>query len=286
MRPRSTGYLFVAPYVLLLVAVGVYPVGYAINLALTSFSGHFSGVTNFIDSYRNPEFVPALENIAAFLAIWLTALTVFVVGLSLLLHSMNRRVSATFRFVLYLPAALAGSASVMLWLFMLQPGKSPWSFVLHWLGYQSLGNSLAPGNLPLVFALIAFWSGAGSWIVVMYGALAMISEEVLESARLDGAGAWRTAIRVKLPLIKKWIAYMVIGAFAAGSQLFVEPALISEATGSVVNQTWSPNQLAVYLSFRLDNFNYAAAISIDLLVAALICAAVILLRTGLFEAGH
>ena len=203
-----------------------------------------------------------------------------------MLHSMNRRVSAAFRFVLYLPAALAGSASVMLWLFMLQPGKSPWSFVLSWLGYHSLGDSLAPGNLPVVFALIAFWSGAGSWIVVMYGALATIPEEVLESARLDGAGAWRTAVRVKLPLIKKWIAYMVIGAFAAGSQLFVEPELISEATGSVVNQTWSPNQLAYYLSFRLDNFNYAAAISIDLLVAALICAAVILLRTGLFEVGH
>ena len=286
MRPRSSGYLFVAPYVVLLVVVGVYPVGYAMDLALTSFSAHFSGLTNFIDSFRNPEFVPALENIAKFLAIWLTALVVFVVGLSLMLHSMNRRVSAAFRFVLYLPAALAGSASVMLWLFMLQPGESPWSFVLSWLGDHSLGESLAPGNLPVVFALIAFWSGAGSWIVVMYAALATIPDEVLESARLDGAGAWRTAVRVKLPLIKKWIAYMVIGAFAAGSQLFVEPELLSEATGSVVNQTWSPNQLALYLSFHLDNFNYAAAMSIDLLVAAVICAGIVLLRTGLFEAGH
>ena len=286
MRPRRSGYLFVAPYVVLLVVVGVYPVGYAMDLALTSFTAHFSGLTNFVDSFRNPEFVPALENIAKFLAIWLAALVFFVVGLSLMLHSMSRRVSAGFRFVLYLPAALAGSASVMLWLFMLQPGESPWSFVLSWLGDHSLGESLAPGNLPVVFALIAFWSGAGSWIVVMYAALATIPDEVLESARLDGAGAWRTAVRVKLPLIKKWIAYMVIGAFAAGSQLFVEPELLSEATGSVVNQTWSPNQLAVYLSFRLDNFNYAAAISIDLLVAAVICAGIVLLRTGLFEAGH
>jgi len=286
VRPRGSGYLFVAPYVVLLIAVGIYPVGYAINLALTTFTAHFAGLKNFVNVFHNPEFLPALENVAAFLAIWLTALIVLVVGLSLMLHSMDKRISAAFRFVLYLPAALAGSASVMLWLFMLQPGKSPWSFVLRWFGYHSLGDSLAPAHLPVVFALIAFWSGAGSWIVVMYGALATIPEEVLESARLDGAGAWRTAIRVKLPLIKKWIAYMVIGAFAAGSQLFVEPELISEATGSVVNQTWAPNQLAIYLSFRLDNFNYAAAISIDLLVAALIIAAVILLRTGLFETGH
>ncbi|HEY5100112.1 MAG TPA: sugar ABC transporter permease [Gaiellaceae bacterium] len=285
-RPRASGYAFVAPYVALLIAVGIYPVGYAIDLALTSFTGHFTGAANFVGALHNPNFVPAVENVATFLGIWLTALVVFVVGLSLILHSFHRRVAAAFRFVLYLPAALAGSASVMLWLFMLQPGKSPWSFVLSRLGYHSLGESLAPAHLPVIFALIAFWSGAGAWIVVMYGALATIPDEVLESARLDGAGAWRTAVSVKLPLIKRWVAYMVVGAFAAGSQLFVEPQLVTEATGSVVNATWSPNQLAFYLSFRLDNFNYAAAIWIDLLVAALICAALVLLRTRLFEVGH
>lgn len=285
-RPRGSGYVFVAPYVALLVVVGIYPVGYAVDLALTSYNGHFKGTANFIGSFRDPNFLPAVENLGGFLGIWLPTLVVFVVGLSLILHSLNRHVSAAFRFVLYLPAALAGSASVMLWLFMLQPGRSPWSFALSELGYHSLGDSLAPGHLPVVFALIAFWSGAGSWIVVMYGALATIPDEVLETARLDGAGAWRTAVSVKLPLIKKWVAYMIIGAFAAGSQLFVEPQLVTEATGSVVNATWSPNQLAFYLSFRLDNFNYGAAIWIDLLVAALICAAVILLRTGLFEVDH
>jgi multiple sugar transport system permease protein len=170
-------------------------------------------------------------------------------------------------------------------LFMLEPGVSPWNFVLNWLGYKTLGDSLGSGNLPVIFALIAFWSGAGSWIVVMHGALATISEDVLEAAKLDGAGAWRAAIHIKLPLIKNWIAYMLIGAFAAGSQLFAEPQLVSEATRGLIAQTWSPNQLAYALSFGLDNFNYAAAIAIDLLVVALICAAVILFRTKLFRLG-
>ncbi len=97
----------------------------------------------------------------------------------------------------------------MLWLFMLQPGISPWDFVLQWVGFSTLGDTLASGHLAVVFAVIAFWSGAGSWIVVMYGALATIPHEVLELARLDGAGPWRTAITIKLPLIKKWIGYML-----------------------------------------------------------------------------
>ncbi len=286
MRPRKTGYLFVAPYVLLLIVAGIYPVGYSLNLALTSFTAHFSGLTNFVKSWENPEFLPAIGHIGLFLAIWLTALVILVVGLSLMLHSLEPRVSATFRFVFYLPAALAGSAGVMLWLFMLEPGTSPWDFVLRWFGFSTLGGTLASGHLAWVFAVIAFWSGAGSWIVVMYGALATVPHDVLELAELDGAGAWRTALTIKLPLIRKWIGYMLIGAFAAGTQLFAEPQLISQATGGVLNQTWSPNQLAYNLSFHLGNFNYAAAISLDLLAVALISAVVILRRSGLFTVDH
>src|SRR5579863_1395703 len=259
-RSGKAGYLFVAPYVLLLVAVGIYPVGYAIDLALTSFTAHFRGLANFVNSYSDFRFLPAFEHIGLFLAIWLSALVVLVVGLSLVLQSLSGRVSAAYRFVFYLPAALAGAGSVMLWLFMLDPGVSPWDFVLHWLGYKTLGASLASGNLPVVFALIAFWSGAGSWIVVMHGALATIPEDTLEAAKLDGAGAWRTAIHIKLPLIRKWIGYMLIGALAAGSQLFAEPQLVNEATRGFVAQAWSPDQLAYILSFSLDNFNYAAEI--------------------------
>lgn len=285
MRPRKSGYLFIAPYVLLLAVAGIYPAGYAVRLALTSTSAQFSGTTNFVKSFQDPEFLPAFEHIGVFLAIWLTALVLLVVGVSLVLSSLDRQLSAAFRFVFCLPAALAGSASVILWLFMLEPGVSPWTFVLRGLGYHTLGDSLASGNLPVVYALIAFWSGAGSWIVVMHGALATIPSGVLEAARLDGAGAWRTAIRIKLPLVKRWVAYMLIGTFAAGTQLFAEPQIVSEATGGIVNQAWSPNQLAYYLSFQLDNFNYAAAIAVELLGIALVAAAVILWRTGLFRLG-
>jgi multiple sugar transport system permease protein len=173
---------------------------------------------------------------------------------------------------------------VLVWLFMLQPGISPWGFVLHALGYHTLGDSLASGNLSIVFALIAFWTGAGGWILVIHGALTNIPEDVLEAAALDGAGPLQTALRVKLPLIKKWIVYMLIVAFAGGTQLFAEPQLISQASQRLVNPLWSPNTLATYLAFQYDNFNYAAAIAIDLLVVALVCAGLLVFRTGLFKA--
>jgi multiple sugar transport system permease protein len=268
----------------LLVLVGIAPAGYALELAFTSVGGRFTGFTNFINTYHDFRFLPAFEHIAEFMAIWLTALVVIVIGVSLVIHTLSPRVSATFRFLFYLPAAFAGSAGVLVWLFMLQPGLSPWDVVLRALGYRTLGASLIPSNLPIVFALIAFWTGAGAWILVIHGALTNIPRDVLEAAEMDGAGPLQTALRVKLPLIKKWVMYMLIVSFAGGTQLFAEPELFSQAThGILVSNAWSPNQLATSLAFLSDNFNYAAAISIDLLVIALVCAGLLVFRTRLLR---
>ena len=100
---------------------------------------------------------------------------------------------------------------------------------------------------------------------------------------MDGANAWQLAVRVKLPLIRKWVGYMVILAFAAGTQLFVEPQLVGTASLGMVSPTWSPNQLAYYFATQNGNFNYAAAISVDLLVLGLMAAALLVFRSRLFE---
>jgi multiple sugar transport system permease protein len=282
-RSGKAGYAFVGGYVVLLVLFGIAPTGYAIYLALTTRTAHFAGVSNFTNTYNDFRFLPAFKHVAQFMVIWLASQAVFVVGLALMLHTMTRRLSSAFRFLFYLPGALAGAASVLVWLFLLDPSVSPWHFVLSALGYSSLGQSILPAHLPLIFAFVAFWTGAGGWIVVMYGALNNIPNELIEAAELDGAGAFRTALSVKLPLIKKWVVYMLILSFAAGTQLFVEPELVGQASLGLVSQSWSPNQLAYVLAFQNDNFNGAAAISVDLLVLGLLCAAALVFRTKLFE---
>jgi len=170
------------------------------------------------------------------------------------------------------------------WLFMLDPAVSPARLLLeHVFGVHLFIEAIAPGNLPYIFAMIAFWTGAGGWIVVLYGALNTIPPDLEEAARIDGAGAWTIALRLKLPLIRKWIAYMVILSFATGTQLFVEPQLVNAASLGHVPDTWSANQLAFQLAFRYGRFNEAAALSVDLLVIGLIAAVLIVTRTGLFK---
>jgi multiple sugar transport system permease protein len=280
---QRAGYTFVAVYVLLLLFFGFAPSVYAIYLSLTRAGGNWAGLSNFFSTGRDFRFLPAFEHIGTYLAIWLVALVVLVLFLALMLHGGVRRTVPYFRFLFYMPGALAGAASVLVWLFMLDPGVSPYDSVLSLLHLSSLGQTIAPGHLPGIFAVIAFWTGAGGWIVVMNGALNNISDEVIDSAKIDGANAWQLAIHVKLPLIKKWVVYMVILAFAAGTQLFVEPQLVGEASLGLVSNTWSPNQLAYYLATQNANFNYAAAISVDLLLVGLIAAAILVFRSKMFE---
>lgn len=278
------GYVFVSLYTLLALAFGIIPALYAVVLSLTNAEGGFAGVDNFVKVATDFRFLPAVLHVAAYLVIWLIGLVIFVVALSLLVHALRTRwVATSLRFVYYLPGALAGASSVLLWLFVLDPTASPVSGLLRLMGLTGFVQVIQPGNLPLIFAVIAFWTGAGGWIVIMYGALNNISTDVIEAARIDGANAFQIAMRIQLPMLRKWIAYMGVMSLAAGTQLFVEPQLLSQASNAVVPNDYSLNQLAYQYAFQQNDFNGAAAISLILLVVALLLSWVFVTRGGLFE---
>jgi multiple sugar transport system permease protein len=285
-RPRRTsiGYAFVAGYALLILAFGVGPSLYALYLSLTDVDGGFAGLSNFDKVLSDYRFWPAVQHVTLYLLIWLLALVLLVVVLALLVHALAaRRTSTTLRFVYYLPGALAGASSVLLWLFVLDPTASPVGWLLRLMGMDSFVQVISPSHLPVIFAVIAFWTGAGGWIVFMYGALNNVSNDVIAAARIDGANAVQIALHIQLPMLRKWIAYMGVMSLAAGTQLFVEPQLLSQASNAVVPNDYSLNQLAYQYAFQQNDFNGAAAISLILLLVALLLSWVFVTRGGLFE---
>ena len=130
--------------------------------------------------------------------------------------------------------------------------------------------------------MIAFWTGAGGWIVVMYGALNT-------SPRPRGGRAHRRrrarqiALRLKMPLIRKWIVYMADPRLRDRDAVLRRAAAGAQASLGLVPDTWSSNQLAYDFAFRYADFNGAAAISVDLVVSGLVAAVSFVTRTGLFR---
>ena len=277
-------YVFCSGYVVLLLVFGVLPMIFALYLSFTK-SGQFVGLDNYVKAVGDFRFLPAVQHVAAFLVIWVVTLTVLVTLLALIVHAVRVRwLSSTTRFLFFIPGAFAGAASVMLWLFLLNPSVSPVSFVLKWFGYTNFVQAIDLNNLPLIFTVIAFWTGAGAWIIIMYAALNNISDEIMEAARCDGASAIKTAWYIQLPLIRKWIAYMVVISVAVGTQLFAEPKILAQASRNQIPKHYSLNQLAYVTAFGPQaDFNSSAAISMMLLIVAVGLAAFFVFRGGLFD---
>lgn len=283
-RQGRSGLLLITPYVALLLLVGIVPAGYAIYQSFLGRTGHgFGGISGYKDAATEFQFASSFAHIGLVLAVWLPFMIVGVIGLSLLLHGRRSKLVGGLRFIYYLPGALAGMGNFVLWLFILDPTDSPVKFILSWLGYSTLDQVAEPSHLPVIIAFMLFFQGAGTWILVIYGGLNGISEEIREAAIIDGASPWQVTRRIKLPLIRPWIAYFILINIAYASQLFLEPEVLGLATEGTISPQWTPNQLSYTFAFQIFDVPAAAALSVMLLLISLFIGIIITTRTGLFS---
>ncbi|MEV5486088.1 MULTISPECIES: carbohydrate ABC transporter permease [Streptomyces] len=286
-RSDAHGWWFLAPYLVLLLVFGLLPTGYAIYDSFVvdnaASAGSGLGTGNYQNVFADFRFLPALTHVGIFLLLWLPPMVIGVLFFALLLHDRVSRVTGAMRLVYFLPGAVTGSASVLLWYCMLQPSLSPFAPMLKAMGLTGDAEVFQSGNLTLIFAIMAFTTGVGQWIVIMYGALQNIPDEVLEAAALDGCGPVRRALLIKLPMVTKYVLYMVILSFAAGVQIFVEPQLIYQITRSAGSPWWSLNQFGYTLAFQSGDFGGAATVSVILLAISTLAALLLIFRTDFFS---
>jgi multiple sugar transport system permease protein len=273
------------PYLILLFAWAIYPLAIAIITSMQSSRAvPGGGIGNYLFVINEFRFFPALLNVTIFLAIYLPAMLIMVAGMSLLLDTIKSRYNVSLRLMYLVPATITGSVAVLVWYFMLEPTYSPFAGLLAEIGWTQGTDVFNRDNLAWIFALIAFSTGAGNWIVIQYGSLQSIPDDILEAAKIDGASSFQTAIRIKLPLIKKYLVYMLILAFAAAVQIFVEPYLMSSVPSALgVANDWSLNQLAYNLAFRGSNLGAATALSFMLLLLCVALALWVIYRTDFFD---
>jgi multiple sugar transport system permease protein len=283
-RSSVAAYLFLLPYLLLLGMFGVFPVLYAFGLSFVdTIEWTFYGLANYRFVLNDFRLARAAGNVLSFTAQWVTLTVAGVTIIALILDDVGRRTATAIRSVAFLPGAVISSALVVLWLFMLDPTVSPFGPVLQLGGWTNLQTAVFGIGFATVFAIMAFFSSSGGWIVVIGGALSGLSTEVKEAARVDGAKPWQIALRIKLPMIWRSIVLMAILSFAAGIQIFVEPQLIGMAGSQFIQSDWSLNQLAFQYGFRMGDFGAAAALSTMLVTVSVAIALVIIFVTRFYK---
>ena len=287
-----TAYLFVLPYLLVMLAFGLGPGLYALLISFADFSAgvpkYFAaGFSNYLAVFKDFRFTFTFGNIGEFLVISVPLGIAMVVILAILLQMRPGPLTTALRTLYFVSGAVTGPVLVLVAIFMLDPSISPFQALLHGMGFQLTNDVIYAGSLPVIFTLVGFFSGAGLWIAIQYGALEAIPTEVLEAATIDGANAWQQALLIKFPLIRPYIIYQFILIFAGNVQLFVEPQILGGGNnlgvGANVPAVWSPNQLAYNFAFEMGNFGAASALSLILLAIGLGAAYLIIHWTGFFN---
>jgi len=276
--------LMLTPYLLLLFFFGILPLIMAIfNVPSKSPSNPNGGWHVFNIVLHDFRLLPAAEHVLGFMAIFVPLMIVFVIVMSLMLDTDAAPWKKWIRLAYIVPACVSGSVAVLLWYVLLEPTLSPFKAVMHWMGIKQASQIWQTSNLTFILAFMAFFALAGQWILIQFGSLQSISTEILEAARVDGCTPFQLALRIKLPLIRKYVIYMGVLVFAGGLQIFVEPQLLNTSVYAGIANQWSFDQLSYSLAFQNGNFGEASALSLVLLVPSLIGALLVIYKTDMFE---
>ena len=223
---RFTGWAFVLPAIVFLAALIVYPTIQTIRLSFDT-GDNFSlsesvGFQNYDDLFtrdrlflnvRNtPPEVPtgALPNTI----LWIVVFTLGTVGFGLLIAVLTDAVpyGRVIKTIVFVPMAISFTATGVIWRFVYSP--DPNVGVLNAL-IQGIDSSFEPiawlGRTDLAnFALIAaaIWVWTGFCMVILSAALRGVDSEVLDAAKIDGANAWQSFWRIKVPII--WPTIVVV----------------------------------------------------------------------------
>jgi len=165
----------------------------------------FVGLDNFVFLFTNsgtgPAFWRALgHNIEFFLIHLLVELPIAMLIAVLLTSESIRRYQGIYRTLLFVPTILSVVITAFIWRLILNP---LWGLV----EFPLLGDETTA--LPTV-ALLSVWQYVGVPMIFFYVSLLAIPRELLESARLDGAGPAGLFWRIKLPLIAPIVGLNVV----------------------------------------------------------------------------
>ena len=276
-KPKTTGaqrravFLFVAPFGVLFLAFYAVPIIFAVVQSLLTVERKgtfgpprqvFGGFVQYQQVFQNTEFWESVGRVLLFGAVQVPVMLGLALLFALLLDSPLLKGKKFFRLAFFAPYAVPGVIAAIMWGFLYSPSLSPFEAI------TSEVNFLSAELVLWAVANIVTWVYVGYNMLIIYSSLLAIPQEVYEAAKIDGAGALRTAWSIKIPLVMPAIVLTTVFSIIGTLQLIAEPQVF-RSFSSAVSSTYTPN-LTVYSTSSIPNFNLAAAFSVVLALATFV----------------
>jgi multiple sugar transport system permease protein len=213
---RRTVFLLIAPAMLVLLVVNVYPFLYALYISVHTFTlgrpkpPRFIGLSNYLDLLEDERFINSLQVSFEFVAIAVAA--EFLLGFALaFLFNARLRGLVTLRKIAILPIMIMPLASGLVWFYILNENFGAMNWIAVLLGAPHRIPFLTGDRLAILsIALADAWQWTPFVMLVMFAALQSIPEYIYEAAKMDGLSAWQTFWRVTLPVLRPAIFVVLV----------------------------------------------------------------------------
>lgn len=246
------------------------------SMGYTLFEGNaivgfqFVGFDNFARLIADSEVHAALLFTLKYAAVVTVGQVLLGYLLSLLYVFALKRASGIVRTLVFFPVVMPTVAVALLFqqLFSIAPTEGVVNSVLSGLGGVPVDWFGDGGSAFIVIAIMDIWRSMGFYGVLLYAGLIDIPEDVLESARLDGASGWKLVRHIVLPLSAPVLVSSLI--FSVNGTLKVFDSVLALTNGGPGTST-SPLTISMFdNAFTYGNYGYGSTIAMLLTIICLV----------------
>ena len=268
-RHNLNGYLLIAPAVISILLLSVYPLLQGIwisflNYDMTKASGKafgtFAGLKNYLTVFANARYRKAVVNSVVWTLVNIAAQLLISLLVAIVLNEKIRGRSF-FRTVAMLPWAIPAAISALTFSALYDTKVGIFNAILIRLGILKTGYSFL-GNVPTAMPAVIIaniWKSTPFLMIFILAALQGVSYDQYESAAIDGAGKIQRFFYVTLPNIKEPMAVAVILSVISIFNNFNAIWLLTK--GGPLDSTEIMYTYAYRQAFVDHKFGYAAATS-------------------------
>lgn len=257
-KDAASKYMFLLPGLLGVSFFVLIPFGDVIRRSFyTALSGEFVGLKNYMAVLRNQAFRLAAGNTVRFAGVCLPLLLVSSLMLAVILNSHAKW--EKWKTLYLLPMAMPAATVVLVWklLFARQ------GFVNAWLGTHV--DFMGENSALIILVGSYLWKNLGYTLVLWMAGLKAVPVQIMEAARVDGAGPVQCFLRVTLPSLKGTMYTICVLSFLNSFKVFREAYLVSGAYP----------QDTIYLLQHVFN-NWYVSLELDKMAAGAVLTAVVL----------
>ncbi|WLQ39969.1 sugar ABC transporter permease [Streptomyces laculatispora] len=257
-------------YSLIMLVPIVWSLGYSFTQGNTieGFTGN--GGANFSRLFDDPAVRDALWFTLKYAALVTVGQVVAGYLLALLYVFFLKKSSALIRTLAFFPVVLPTVAVGLLFqkFFQVAPQTGPVNSLLNAVGLDSIDFFGSAGSAFWVLIVMDIWRSMGFYAVLLFAGLVDIPDEVLESARLDGASGLRLIRHIVLPLSLPVLMSSLI--FSINGTLKVFDSVVALTNGGPGNDTTPLTLYMFQTSFTYGDYGYGSTIALLLTVVCLL----------------